>query len=224
MQPIAVGTWCTLCLLSAAAMLVMITLTVDEVVAMGQLLAAQRRRGVSLWHSFWYGANLEGEDRPGPARAKPYSVRGSWWGATWSWPLIGVTGAGVWLLAAPSVTGAAADSDHLTAAIVVTVAVVAPRRAGSRPPIRQPRERRLAPHRTLVALRGRRCREAERHRRWARRHRAQSAPRSGPRPLRWLGSARAVTWRGRPVNDPHRFVCAAGRRPNGGPHRPRRVG
>jgi hypothetical protein len=81
-----------------------------------------------VWHTFWYGANLEGADRPGPARAKPYSEPGSWWGATWSWPLIGVTAAGVWLLAAPSVfgtTGAAADSDHLVAAIVVTVAVVA---------------------------------------------------------------------------------------------------
>jgi uncharacterized membrane protein len=37
-QPIVIGTYCTLCLLAALAMLVMIPLTLDEVVAMGQYM------------------------------------------------------------------------------------------------------------------------------------------------------------------------------------------
>ncbi len=37
-QPILLGTWCTLCLLAALAMLIMIPFAVDEVVAMGQYL------------------------------------------------------------------------------------------------------------------------------------------------------------------------------------------
>src|SRR3546814_8316467 len=49
LQPIAVGTWSTLALASAAGMLLMVTLSIDEVVDMGQLLVAQRRQGVALW-------------------------------------------------------------------------------------------------------------------------------------------------------------------------------
>ncbi len=128
LQPIAVGTWCTLCLVSAAGMLLMVTLSVNEVVAMGQLVAAQRRRGVTVWHAFWYGANLKSEDRPGPARRQPNRPAGAWWGVSWPWSLLAVAAVGLWLLAAPSVfasTGASADSDHLVGALIVTVALIA---------------------------------------------------------------------------------------------------
>ncbi len=128
LQPIAVGTWCTLCLISAAGMLLMITVTIDEVVAMGQLLAAQRRRGVALWHAFWYGANLDGEDHPGPARRQTSRPSAAIWGSSSPWNLIAVTAIGVWLLVAPSVFGTiglGADSDHLVGALVVTSTVIA---------------------------------------------------------------------------------------------------
>jgi len=42
-QPIAVGAWCAPCLIAAAAMLVMIALTLDEVAAMLQFLVQARR-------------------------------------------------------------------------------------------------------------------------------------------------------------------------------------
>jgi hypothetical protein len=45
LQPLSVGAWCTICLATALAMLIMIPLTLDEVVAMGQFLAQSRREG-----------------------------------------------------------------------------------------------------------------------------------------------------------------------------------
>ena len=45
LQPLAVGDWCTPCLIAAAAMLVMIPFTLDEVVAMCQFLVQARREG-----------------------------------------------------------------------------------------------------------------------------------------------------------------------------------
>ena len=128
LQPVAVGTWSTLALASAAGMLLMVTLSIDEVVAMGQLLVAQRRQGVTLWHAFWYGANIEGEDHPSPERDDTNRPAASWWGASWPLTLLAAIAVGLWLLAAPDVlgtTGAAADSDHLVGAAVITIAAVA---------------------------------------------------------------------------------------------------
>ena len=45
LQPLAVGAWCTPCLAAAAAMIVMIALTLDEVVAMLQFLVQARGEG-----------------------------------------------------------------------------------------------------------------------------------------------------------------------------------
>ena len=44
-QPIMIGTYCTLCLLAALAMLIMIPYALDELVAMGQFLVLNTRRG-----------------------------------------------------------------------------------------------------------------------------------------------------------------------------------
>lgn len=128
LQPVAVGTWSTLALASAAGMLLMVTLSIDEVVAMGQLLGAQRRQGVTLWHSFWYGANLEGEDRPSSGRAGTNRPAAAWWGVSWPWTLLVTIAVGLWLLVAPAVlgtSGVAADSDHLVGALIITIAAVA---------------------------------------------------------------------------------------------------
>ncbi|MEX2543004.1 MAG: vitamin K epoxide reductase family protein [Trueperaceae bacterium] len=133
LQPVAVGTWCTLCLVTALAMLVMIPLAVDEVVAMIQFLERMRRRGKSLWHTFWVGDTLEhaaNEDR----RTPPYGsglaqlVPAMLWGVNVPRSLLASATVGAWLMAAPAVAGsggAAANSDHLTGALVVTFAVIA---------------------------------------------------------------------------------------------------
>lgn len=51
-QPILIGTWCTLCLVAAAAMLIQIPYSVDEPIATGQfLLERHRKASRSCWHS-----------------------------------------------------------------------------------------------------------------------------------------------------------------------------
>jgi hypothetical protein len=138
LQPVAVGAWCTLCLVTAGAMLIMIAPAIDEVVAMGQFLAGARREGKPFWRTFWVGGTLEAYRATGPADSA----------ATEDWqrrspaaraiaaldlknvPLTLIVSAaiGVWLMASPAVlgvTGSLADSQHLAGALVVTWAVIA---------------------------------------------------------------------------------------------------
>ena len=132
LQPIAVGHWCTLCLASAALMLAMIPLAVDEVVAMVQFLAQARREGKPLWRTFWLGGTIEGKqgDDRSPALDAPlaHKTAAMVWGVSLPWPLLLSTALGIWLMAAPAVlgsAGAAANSDVIAGALVATVAVTA---------------------------------------------------------------------------------------------------
>jgi uncharacterized membrane protein len=133
LQPVAVGAWCTLCLVTAVAMLLMIPLTVDEVVAMAQFLRRSVRAGGSLWQAFWIGGSLEGlagEDERIPPYGAPawrHAVSGAW-GVTAPWTLVATSALGVWLMAAPTLLGSAspaADSSVLAGALVTTFAVIA---------------------------------------------------------------------------------------------------
>ena len=133
MQPVAVGTWCTICLATAGAMLVMIPLTLDEVVAMLQFLVRRVREGVGFWRVFFFGDTVEGgaadersPDWAGPlARTAPAAA----WGVTLPWTLLVQTALGLWLMASPYVVGEpltpGADSSVLSGALVTTVAGVA---------------------------------------------------------------------------------------------------
>jgi hypothetical protein len=133
MQPVAVGTWCTVCLATAVAMLVMIPLTLDEVVAMLQFLVRRVREGAGFWQVFFFGDTVEGgaaDDRSpdwaAPLRqSAPASVRG----VTPPWTLVLQAALGVWLMASPYVVGEpltpAADSSVLTGALVTTTAGIA---------------------------------------------------------------------------------------------------
>jgi hypothetical protein len=131
LQPLMVGTWCTLCLITAAAMLIMITPSFDEVIAMGQFLRQSVRNGKPFWRTFWLGGTLEGTREPtgGLRRRPPLSelISAMNW-ETVPWNLVVSTGLGVWLMFTPSyfgVSGAAADSHHLFGALIVTFAVIA---------------------------------------------------------------------------------------------------
>ena len=132
LQPVAVGAWATLALATAVAMLIMIPLTLDEVVAMGQFLARSRREGKSLWRTFWMGGTVEG-GRGGersPRFTAPLADSGPAmvWGVTLPWSLVVSTAMGLWLMAAPAVlgsTGAAADNGRVVGALIVTTAVIA---------------------------------------------------------------------------------------------------
>jgi hypothetical protein len=138
LQPVAVGAWCTLCLITAAAMLIMISPAIDEVVAMGQFLIGARREGKPFWHMFWVGGTLDQYKTSGPADS-PATAR--WQRRSPAsriiaaldlnnvpWTLLVSMAFGMWLMAAPAVlgvTGRLADSNHLAGALVVTWAVIA---------------------------------------------------------------------------------------------------
>lgn len=131
-QPILIGTYCTLCLLAALAMLIMIPYSLDELVAMGQFLVQNTRRGRPFWRSFFMGDALPGsgkdEKRPGfdlpPGELVSDAVRG----VTVPWTLVASAVLGIWLMFSRLVFGSEppmADSDHLVGALILTVAVIA---------------------------------------------------------------------------------------------------
>lgn len=140
LQPVAVGAWCTLCLLTAAAMLIMIAPAVDEVVATGQFLRGARREGKPLWRTFWVGGTLDEYARHPAAPAHMTEARPRQQQSTaaaliaavdlnnvpWNLPVCAAIG--VWLMAAPAVlgtTGIAAANGQVSGALVVTWAVIA---------------------------------------------------------------------------------------------------
>lgn len=138
LQPVAVGAWCTLCLITAVAMLVMIAPAVDEVVAMGQFLAGARREGKPFWRMFWIGGTLDAYAAARPSRshaAARWQRRSAAARAVAAldlnnvpWNLVASAALGVWLMASPAVldtSGAAAASTQIAGALVVTFAVIA---------------------------------------------------------------------------------------------------
>ncbi|SER87881.1 vitamin K epoxide reductase family protein [Natrinema salaciae] len=131
-QPIMVGTWCTLCLLSAFGMLWMISLTVDEVVAMGQYVVRLMRQGDSLWTAFWMGGTIsEDEAGVGDASTRPIGdspISEPFWGVSTPWTLLAAMAVGAWLMLSPTVFGTSglmADSSHLVGSLIVSFTVIA---------------------------------------------------------------------------------------------------
>lgn len=130
-QPIVIGTWCTLCLIQALAMLVMMPFALDELVAMGQFLRYAHRRRMPFWKTFFTGDAMDGareETEPeftgGLGRMTKSAVRG----VNLPWGLVVVSVAGVWLMCTRLIygtEGAMADSDHLMGALLITVSVLA---------------------------------------------------------------------------------------------------
>jgi uncharacterized membrane protein len=128
LQPLAVGAWCTYCLIAAAAMVIMIALTLDEVVAMGQFLVQARREGQPFWRTFWVGGTLRDLPTVSPVHPDVVSPVAMVWGVALPWNLLVSIALGVWLMFAPDVmgtTGAAAHADHVIGALIITFAVMA---------------------------------------------------------------------------------------------------
>ena len=130
-QPIVIGTYCSLCLLAALAMLIMIPYSLDELVAMGQFLVQSHRRGEPFWRTFFMGgADPNGGHDHKPGFGAPLSavVASAARGVTVSWTLVASTILGIWLMLSRLISGTVppmADSDHLVGALIITVAVIA---------------------------------------------------------------------------------------------------
>lgn len=131
-QPIVIGTWCTLCLVAAAAMLIQIPYSLDELVASGQFLVDRHRKGKSAVLAFLRGDTMEeggtinGDEFERPAGEVFKDVVGG--GVTVPWTLVVCIGLGVWLMftrVTLGTEGAQADSDHLLGALIITVSVSA---------------------------------------------------------------------------------------------------
>lgn len=124
-QPIIIGTWCTLCLIAAAAMLAQIPLSIDEIVATSLLLVERKRRGESLLKILLRGAPMDPEHREqvAPTTAARFQ-RSADVSAPWTLCLSALIG--ICLMFSRVLfgnEGNLAHSDHLIGALVVTISI-----------------------------------------------------------------------------------------------------
>lgn len=130
-QPIVIGTYCTLCLVTALAMLIMMPFALDELVAMGQFLHYNHKAGKPFWRTFFQGGAMPGatqNHREGLGAALRTQLRHTAWGISAPWTLVASSLLGVWLMFTRLIfgtEGTMADSDHLVGALVITTAVMA---------------------------------------------------------------------------------------------------
>src|SRR5690606_14560468 len=133
-QPIVIGTWSTLALIGAAAMLLQIPYSLDEVLAVLQFLRRRMQAGKSLLRVFLFGDTDESEDaRPGSAKPlpedefdrRPTAIAAEIFqgGVTLPWTLALAALIGVWLMFTRVTLGAddtMAHADHVIGALVLT--------------------------------------------------------------------------------------------------------
>lgn len=131
-QPILLGTWCTLCLITAAAMLVQIPYSVDELIATFQFLKRRKRAGAPLLRVFLTGDTDAGHDdrQDDDFERSPRALAAETFGGGVSitWGLAISVAVGLWLMFTRVNLGTAgplADADHVIGALAVTIAVSA---------------------------------------------------------------------------------------------------
>ncbi len=131
-QPVVIGTWCTLCLVGALAMLLQIPYSFDEILATLQFLKIRRRQGKRLWQLLLHGDTMENgsadysDNFEAPAGVLLREMLSS--GVSVPWTLAASTAIGVALMCSRllfDASGAAADSDHIAGALVVTFSIMA---------------------------------------------------------------------------------------------------
>ncbi len=132
LQPVAVGFWCSICLLTAIAMVIMLPLTLDEVVAMIQFMKKRVKAGKPFWRTFWMGDTIEGgskdERTPRFTDSLLKTVPAMGWGVNLPWNLVLATAIGLWWMFYPGnfgVTGSAANNFTTLGALVITFSVMA---------------------------------------------------------------------------------------------------
>lgn len=130
-QPIAIGTWCSLCLIAALAMALMIPYSLDEFVAMGQFLTASHRAGKPFWRTFWTGGAMEGgsdDHAKGVLATKAQMFAQAGRGVNFPPTLLALCAIGIWLTFTRLTygnSGSMTNSDHLTGLLIVTFAIIA---------------------------------------------------------------------------------------------------
>ena len=127
-QPIMIGTWSTLALIGAAAVLIQIPYSLDELLATLQFMRRRVKAGRSWLRVFLFGDTDEGKMDPSSDEfdRKPMdSVRAMWTGGVnLPWNLAVAAVIGVWLMFTRLTLGAdgsMANADHLIGALTLTV-------------------------------------------------------------------------------------------------------
>lgn len=131
-QPILIGTWCALCLIAAAAMLLQIAYSANELVATGQFLQRRRAAGKPLLRVFFAG---DIDDGAKTGKADDFERRAAdivrdvlAEGVGTPWNLLMCLAVGIWLMftrVTLGADGAMANADHLIGALVVTISAIA---------------------------------------------------------------------------------------------------
>ncbi|MGI8892405.1 MAG: SPW repeat domain-containing protein [Bacteroidia bacterium] len=132
LQPIAVGYWCSLCLVSAVISLAMIPFTIDEVLATIQLIKYEKKNGKPFWRTFWFGGTM-----PGGSMEETYDPEIILQNTGKSlitdfinkpWNLFLSFALGIYIIASPAVfnySDALAYSHFISGALIATFAVIA---------------------------------------------------------------------------------------------------
>ncbi|HEU5285339.1 MAG TPA: NAD-dependent epimerase/dehydratase family protein [Sphingomicrobium sp.] len=127
-QPILIGTWSTLALIAAAAMLIQIPYSLDELLATLQFLRRRVKAGRSWLRVFLFGDTDEGRDEASPDEfgQGPGRFVADMWsgGVNLPWNLALAAGVGLWLMFTRLTLGAdgsMADADHLIGSLALTV-------------------------------------------------------------------------------------------------------
>jgi len=141
-QPIILDTWCTLCLIAAAAMLIQIPYSFDEIIATLEFLKRRAKAGRPILRILFTGdtdvqvSGREGQSTEKDAQEKLQSISSQWnklkdmltGGVNFPWHLAGCLFFGVWLMFTRITLdsqGNMANADHLIGALVLTVTVTA---------------------------------------------------------------------------------------------------
>ena len=131
-QPIIIGTWCTLCLIAAAAMLIQIPYSLDELVATSEFLWRRKKQGRPLLRIFFTGDTDEGkwEEKEDNFAQAPSTILKDMLtgGVTIPWNLGVCLAIGLWLMFTRltfGTEGSMANADHLIGALVMTIVITA---------------------------------------------------------------------------------------------------
>jgi uncharacterized membrane protein len=131
-QPVWIGTWCTLCLVAAAAMLWQIPYTFDEILATLQFLKERSRAGKPLLYAFLHGDTMPGgsaDDTDNFETSPGFMLREMLHsGISIPWTLAASTAIGIALMCSRLIvdtSGPAANNDHVIGTLVVTFSIAA---------------------------------------------------------------------------------------------------
>jgi uncharacterized membrane protein len=123
LQPVVVGAWCTLCLITALLTLISIPPAVDEIFASSQFLIQCHREKKSLWDTFWKGNHVPAElMKEREISHKPLS------GVDLRWNLGASALLGIWIVLTPvffEMSKNSANSNYILGALITTFAVLA---------------------------------------------------------------------------------------------------